>query len=74
MNIKDIKNRIKNDTFDCVGITCTICPFTTDIDLDCGGHPSCFDFDAIKASKVSTLKGLLRFKSKTNNYKYPKLK
>ena len=77
MNVQDIKDKIKSNAFHCdVAVDkdiCSTCVFARD-NLSCGGYSYLFDFAAIKKSKVRTLKGLLKFKSKNNNYKYPKLK
>ena len=80
MNVQDIKDKIKYGSFDC-GVEihsnkiCETCVFVRDNNLHhCGEYSNLFDFEAIKLSKVRTLKGLLKFKRKTNNYKYPKLK
>lgn len=74
MDIQYIKKRINGKVFICTTKHCTNCVFYIKEETTCGGTNLDFDFKAIKASKVRTLKGLLKFKSKTNNYKYPKLK
>jgi len=75
MDIKEIKDRIWVEGFNCINVSCEHCPFLSDLEsLRCGGGNESFDFKAIKVSKVKTLKGLLKYKCKDNINKYPKLK
>ncbi len=76
LKVKEIKSRISIDeedhiSFYCNEIKCSQCPFY--VEPNCGGMFYLFDFKAIKDSKVRTLKGLLKFKTSKNNYKYQRL-
>ena len=72
MEIAEIKDRIDNGHFMCDDMRCKECVFTSRFGR-CGGYTYDFDFNAIKNSRVRTLKGILKYKKENNINSYPKL-